>query len=70
MNAILSFDLNEAEDRDKFEIHIKAEKTYFAVEQFSEFLNRRWKHEDITPEQYKMHNEITEKFADIFFGDE
>jgi hypothetical protein len=69
MNATLSFDLNEPEDKDKFEIHCKAEKMHIAIEHFSEFLRRNWKHKELSEIQHEILEEIQTQFAETFFGD-
>jgi hypothetical protein len=69
MNATLSFDLNDPEDKESFYLYMDAHKMHDAIEKFSEFLRRNWKHKELSETQHEILEEIQTKFAETFFGD-
>lgn len=70
MNAIFSFDLNEPEDKEKFEIYCKALEMDRKIDKFSEFLRRNWKHAELPSSAEELLEIIQQNFAEIFFGDD
>lgn len=63
MKAILEFDLPE--ERDLFDMSVRAASTAFAIDQFGVFLRNKRKYQELTEEQLKLCTEIEEKFWEL-----
>ena len=61
MRAILEFDLNERDDRDSHVRAVMADKAFFAIHDYNDFLYKHAKR-DLTDEQHETLSILANKF--------
>jgi uncharacterized protein YeeX (DUF496 family) len=68
MKATIEFNLPE--DQTEFDIATNANKYYSALNNFKEYLRNKLKHEEITPEQQSVVENIQSDFLEMLYDQE